>query len=220
MWQLQGVPKKWTFCICSISKEPRNGFLNHFFLLKAEIHMYILNTEQFLCDIRGLRYIQNKIWFWNRWVHIHSDLKCSSQHQNDFEIPRLTSDWPDHTMRGPKGLKLVFQGFPGTDRGMSVYLGANLALLRPLLVIPNMNLSIQNPILFCKYLSPLISHINGSVFRIYIWISVFRRKKWSINPFLGSWDIEQIQKVHFFRDALYSHRRSAQIKKIISGSWS
>ena len=139
--------------------------------------MYILNTERFLCDIRGLRYIQNKIWFWNRWVHIHSDLKCSSQHQNDFEIPRLTSDWPDHTMRGPKGLKLVFQGFPGTDRGMSVYLGANLALLRPLLVIPNMNLSIQNPILFCKYLSPLISHINGSVFRIYIYGSQFSEEK-------------------------------------------
>ena len=160
--------------------------------------MYILNTEQFLCDIRGLRYIQNKIWFWNRWVHIHSDLKCSSQHQNDFEIPRLTSDWPDHTMRGPKGLKLVFQGFPGTDRCMSVYLWANLALLRPFLVIPNINLSVQNPILFCKYLSPLISHINCSVFRIYIWISVFRRKKWSRNPFLGSWDIEQIQKINFF----------------------
>ena len=32
-------PKKWTFCICSISKELRNGFLNHFFLLKTETHM-------------------------------------------------------------------------------------------------------------------------------------------------------------------------------------
>ena len=36
---LQGVPKKWTFCICLISQEPRNGFLNPFFLLKTEIHM-------------------------------------------------------------------------------------------------------------------------------------------------------------------------------------
>ena len=53
--------KKLTFCICSISKEPRFRFLNHFFLLKTDIH--ILNMEPFLCDIRGLRYIQNKIWF-------------------------------------------------------------------------------------------------------------------------------------------------------------
>ena len=30
----------------------------------------------------------------------------------------------------------------------------------------------QRPILFCKYLSPLILHKNGSVFRIFIWISV------------------------------------------------
>ena len=60
---IQGVPKKWTFCICSISKELRNGFLNNFFLLKTDTHMYILNTEPFLDDIRGLRYIQNKTWF-------------------------------------------------------------------------------------------------------------------------------------------------------------
>ena len=60
---IQGVPKKWTFCICSICKELRNGFLNHFFLLKTETHMYILNTEPFLDDIRGLRYIQKKTWF-------------------------------------------------------------------------------------------------------------------------------------------------------------
>ena len=56
----------------------------------------------------------------------------------------------------------------------------------------------QKPILFCTYLSPLISHRNGSVCRIYMWISVFRRNKQFRNPFLGSEDIEQIQKVHFF----------------------
>ena len=61
----------------------------------------------------------------------------------------------------------------------------------------------RNPILFCKYLSPLISHRNGSVFKIFTWISVFRRKKRVRNPFLSSWDIQKIQKVNFFWDALY-----------------
>ena len=78
----------------------------------------------------------------------------------------------------------------------------------------------QNPILVCKYLSPLISHRNGSVFKIYIWISVFRRKKQFRNLFLGSRDIIHIQKVHFFGDALVSeptllnHTKSYNISRI------
>ena len=35
---------------------------------------------------------------------------------------------------------------------------------------------IENPILFCKYLRPLISQRNGFVFKICVWITVFRRK--------------------------------------------
>ena len=35
----------------------------------------------------------------------------------------------------------------------------------------------QNHILFFKYIRPLIWHRNGSVFKIYKWISVLRRKK-------------------------------------------
>ena len=61
----------------------------------------------------------------------------------------------------------------------------------------------QKPIMFCTYLSPLISHRKGAVFKIYISILVFRRKKWFRNPSLGSWDNKQIQKVNFFWDALY-----------------
>ena len=34
----------------------------------------------------------------------------------------------------------------------------------------------RTPVLFCKYLSPLRLHKIGSVFKIYIWISVFRKK--------------------------------------------
>ena len=36
---------------------------------------------------------------------------------------------------------------------------------------------IKNSILICKFLSPLKLHRNGVVFKIYVWISVFRRKK-------------------------------------------
>ena len=33
-----------------ISQQPSIRFANHLFLLKTEIHKYILNTEPFLCD--------------------------------------------------------------------------------------------------------------------------------------------------------------------------
>ena len=62
----------------------------------------------------------------------------------------------------------------------------------------NHNNLIKNPILFCKYLSPLKSHRNGFVFKIYIWISVFRRKKQFENPMLGCWDICKINTAPFF----------------------
>ena len=57
---------------------------------------------------------------------------------------------------------------------------------------------IKNSILFCKFLSPLKSHRNGFVFKIYLWISVFRRKKQFENPILGCWDICKINTAPFF----------------------
>ena len=60
-----------------ISREPRNKFLNCFFLLKTEIHLKILNTEPILCDIRALRYLQTKMGLGNRHNHIGNDLKWS-----------------------------------------------------------------------------------------------------------------------------------------------
>ena len=44
---------------------------------------------------------------------------------------------------------------------------------------------IKTPILFHIYLSSLLSHRNGSVFKMYIWISVFRRKKQFENEIFG-----------------------------------
>ena len=45
---------------------------------------------------------------------------------------------------------------------------------------------LHNPILFVKYLSPLKKHRNGSVFKICVWISVFRRKKRFVIPWQNS----------------------------------
>ena len=54
---IQGVPKKMRLGVCLISQQRSIGFLNHFFLLKTEIHMQILNTKPFLCDIRGAFFV-------------------------------------------------------------------------------------------------------------------------------------------------------------------
>ena len=59
-----------------LSQQPSIRFSNlFFFLLKTEIHMYILNTEPFLCDLRWLRYLQNKLRFWNRLAILGSRQK-------------------------------------------------------------------------------------------------------------------------------------------------
>ena len=55
----------------------------------------------------------------------------------------------------------------------------------------------QSHILFCKYLGPLISHRNGFVLKICIYILVFRRQKWFENPILGSGDIKQKPSLFF-----------------------
>ena len=56
----------------------------------------------------------------------------------------------------------------------------------------------KNPIFFCKFLSLLKLHRNGSAFKICVWISVFRRKKRFKNPILGCWDICKINSLPFF----------------------
>ena len=55
--------------VCWISPQQRNRFPNCFLRLKPEIHIKTLNTEPSLCKFRGLRYLQNKMWFRDRQVH-------------------------------------------------------------------------------------------------------------------------------------------------------
>ena len=51
--------------------------------------------------------------FWNRQVHILTDLKWSSQHQSGLEMTRLAPDWPGHTMKGPQGPQVAPTGLSG-----------------------------------------------------------------------------------------------------------
>ena len=93
--------------------------------------------------------------------------------------------------------RLPGMGWPGPDRCQLVHLWANLALLSPLQIIPDRTLSISKFYFVLQISQPPNVAKNCSVFRIYIWISVFRRKQRFRNPFLGSWYIKQIQKVIF-----------------------
>ena len=54
---------RYPFTFCLIFQKPKNRITNRFFLLKTEIYTQILNTKPFLFDIRGPKYLQNKIGF-------------------------------------------------------------------------------------------------------------------------------------------------------------
>ena len=99
--------------VCWISPKPINRLLNCYFLLKTEIHMWISNTKPILCYFRGLWYLQNKTRFPNRQVHIHTDLRWSSQYQSGLEMTWLALDSPGHTLRGPQGPPVAPTGLSG-----------------------------------------------------------------------------------------------------------
>ena len=65
-----------------ISREPNFGLSNVFFLLKTEIHTLVLNTQTFLSNFWGLRYLRNKMGFLIRWFW--SKLKLF-----DLELPQI-----------------------------------------------------------------------------------------------------------------------------------
>ena len=87
--------------------------------------MQILNTEPILCDFRGLRYLQNKMGFRNRQVHIHTDLNWSSQHKSGLEMPWLAPDWPGHILRGPQGPQVALTGLSWGVRATPGPVGAS-----------------------------------------------------------------------------------------------
>ena len=167
--------------------------------------MKISNTEPILCYFRRLIYLQNKTWFQNRQVHIYTDLKWSSQYQSGLEMTWLAPDWlltapviPWEALRGPSCPNWSLRGCPGhsgASRGISKPLWCCEDHFRPVWICTCL---FWNPFLFCKYLSFLKKHKIGSVFKIYMWISAFRRKKGFRNLFIGFGDIKQTNILTFF----------------------
>ena len=81
--------------------------------VEVEVGVELGNIEPILCKYRGPRYLGNKTGFRNRQVHIHTDLKWSSQHQSGLEMPRVAPDWTGHTLRGLQGPQVTPTGLPG-----------------------------------------------------------------------------------------------------------
>ena len=66
---------------------------------------------------------------------------------------------------------------------ISVHLGANLPLLRPFQVIPNMTFSISEPHFVLQISQPPnIAQKRFCTQNLHIWVSFFRRKKRLRNP--------------------------------------
>ena len=137
-----------------------------------------------------------------RQVHIHTDVKWSSKKQSGLEMPQLAAEWPRHPLRDQLGQHGATEGLSGYDQASQEPVRASQGHSVPLRTTSGQYeyvlVSFRNPVLFCKYLSPLKSHKIGSVFKIYIWISVFREKKRFRNLFIGSGDIKQTNIWTFF----------------------
>ena len=111
----------------------------------------------------------------------HSGLKTAKFSPSSKNWPKTGPDSSQVTPSGPSNpiwlnkyydwfILIIFKNFGSSKSN-------NLSF--------DQNHLIKNPILFCKYLSPRILHRNCSVFKIYRWISVFRRKKQFVNLLHG-----------------------------------
>ena len=83
---------------------------------------------------------------------------------------------------------------------------------------------LKNPILFNKYFSPLASHRIGLVFKIYVWISVLRRKKWFVDPSHGKHPVPTLHlgaPIDFWLNStLFVVQQLSLLQKLASGSLS
>ena len=153
--------------------QPSIGFSYHFFLLKTNIHMQILNTKPFLYNFRGLRNLQNKIGFlivakteiiWFRGPIYFENY----EDRNSFDIYAVSLCYLAH--------KVPLGGLQGPSWASWRIFAQILRFWGQYETAWICNDLFWNRILFCKYPGPLRSHRNGVVFKIYVWILVFRRK--------------------------------------------
>ena len=90
--------------ICLISREPRNRFLNHFFLLKTEIHIKFRIQNHFCAILRGWDICKTKsVSEIDKFIFI---LTWSGRHSTSMAL-RCPNWLPTGlvTLRGPKGPK-------------------------------------------------------------------------------------------------------------------
>ena len=83
----------------------------------------------------------------------------------------------------------------------SIFQASIQVLLRQLIYVGHVqaeHFRLEKPVLFRKYLSPQKLQRNGSIFKICVWITVFRRKKLFENPIHGCRDIKQKPSLNFF----------------------
>ena len=124
----------------------------------------------------------------------HSGLKTR-------KFVQSSANWPKTALIAPKWLLV---GLVTQTNSIDVKTVFILAVFKTYRTSKSNNLSfdhnnlIKNPILFCKFLSSLKSHRNGFVFKICVWISVFRRKQTCKTPILGCRDICKISTATFF----------------------
>ena len=76
--------------------------------------MSISNTEPTFSYFGG--YLPNKTKLRNRQLHIHTDLKWSSQPQSGLELPQLAPEWPGHPLKDQLGQLGAPEGLSGYDR--------------------------------------------------------------------------------------------------------
>ena len=107
-------------------------------------------------------------------------------------------DTPWETSRGNWGPMRASQGITGPVR-------SQLGHLKPLCFSADHFRSVwicaclfRNIVLFCKNLGPLKEHKIGSLFEIYLWISVFRWNKRFRILFIFFGDIKQTNILTFF----------------------
>ena len=95
-------------------------------------------------------------------------------------MPQLAPEWPRHPLRDQLGQLGAPEGLSEYDRASQEPVGSSQGPSGAVMTASSQyeyGLVYSGILfLFCKHLSPLKEHKVGSVFKIYIWISVFRRK--------------------------------------------
>ena len=156
-----------------------------------------MNTEPFLCDISKPK------------LDSETDTIILVMTWSGLSSAKLASRFPYWPLSGPDNpweTSLGNFGPLGASQSMARPVSSQLGYLKAILVLWGTlqislikNLSISELHFVLQISTPSNSaQICFCIQNLHIWISVFR------NPFLGSQDIKQIQKPHFFRHPVYT----------------